>query len=149
MAVNPTAWNAEDDGDLICRQQGVISWANGFWRNGLLQRKFRHGSTRFPRSFEERLEGSVARATRPSPESFSECGKIIQRPPLSRTMEMCEISTILLSNTRPLRAHSNKESHQISFSSNAPASGGFMAEAVGTCQCSPLRFDERASSARH
>jgi len=25
--------------------------------------------------------------------------------------------------------------------SSAPASGGFMAEAVGTCQGSPLRFD--------
>ena len=28
--------------------------------------------------------------------------------------------------------------------SSAPASCGFMAEPVGTCQCSPLRFDERA-----
>lgn len=32
--------------------------------------------------------------------------------------------------------------------SSAPASGGFIAEPVGTRQCSPLRFDERAERTR-
>jgi len=44
---------------------------------------------------------------------------------------------------RGVQAHSNSEEYRISSSFKCPASCGFMAEAVGTRQGSPLRCDER------